>query len=128
MSWQRPNIGSRVTREGHARFWERPAVRLLRATRQSRRFRDVRVKSAYAPRAATRQTWRHSHPYTSGDAIRGAGVTEHYSALILTGRITLRHFPVSSAISLPKSAGESVSTSPPRSASRALILGSASGH
>ena len=24
MSWQRPNIGSRVTREGHARFWESP--------------------------------------------------------------------------------------------------------
>jgi hypothetical protein len=34
MSWQRPNIGSRVTREGHARFWERPEVQFLRATRQ----------------------------------------------------------------------------------------------
>ena len=34
MSWQRPNIGSRVTREGHARFWERPEVKFLRATRQ----------------------------------------------------------------------------------------------
>jgi hypothetical protein len=31
---QRPNIGSRVTREGHARFWERPEVQFLRATRQ----------------------------------------------------------------------------------------------
>ena len=31
---QRSNIGSRVTREGHARFWERPEVRLLRATRR----------------------------------------------------------------------------------------------
>ena len=30
---QRPNIGSRVTREGHARFWERPEVQFLRATR-----------------------------------------------------------------------------------------------
>src|SRR3981081_4249275 len=28
-SWQRPNIGSRVTREGHARFWERPGVKFL---------------------------------------------------------------------------------------------------
>jgi hypothetical protein len=36
MSWQRPNIGSRVTREGHARFWERPGVKFLRATRQWR--------------------------------------------------------------------------------------------
>src|SRR5262245_3534339 len=34
MSWHRPNIGSRVTREGHARFWERPEVKFLRATRQ----------------------------------------------------------------------------------------------
>ena len=36
MSWQRPNIGSRVNREVHARFWERPGVKFLRATRQSR--------------------------------------------------------------------------------------------
>jgi hypothetical protein len=41
MSWQRPNIGSRVTREGHARFWERPEVKFLRATRQSRRMRPA---------------------------------------------------------------------------------------
>src|SRR5207253_2549604 len=34
MSWQRPNIGSRVNREVHARFWERLGVKLLRATRQ----------------------------------------------------------------------------------------------
>src|SRR5215468_4830858 len=32
---QRSNIGSRVTREGHARFWERPEVIFLRATRQT---------------------------------------------------------------------------------------------
>src|SRR5215470_19894689 len=32
---QRSNIGSRVTREGHARFWERPEVKFLRATRQA---------------------------------------------------------------------------------------------
>ena len=31
----RPNIGRRVTREGHARFWERPEVKFLRATRQN---------------------------------------------------------------------------------------------
>ena len=33
MSWKRPNIGSRVSREVHARFWESPEVRSLRATR-----------------------------------------------------------------------------------------------
>ena len=35
---QRPNIGSRVNREVHARFWERAEVRFLRATRHSRHF------------------------------------------------------------------------------------------
>src|SRR5215467_5136479 len=29
MPWRRPNIGSRVTREGHARLWERPGVKTL---------------------------------------------------------------------------------------------------
>src|SRR5882762_2387982 len=38
MSWKRPNIGSRVSREVHARFWERAEVKVLRATRHSRRF------------------------------------------------------------------------------------------
>src|ERR1700731_386656 len=38
---------------------------------------------------------------------------------------TLPHFSVSSAIRFPKSAGEPTSTVPPRSASRALSLGSA---
>src|SRR5262245_31688437 len=41
MSWQRPNIGSRVTREGHARFWERPEVEFLRATRHFRQIGAV---------------------------------------------------------------------------------------
>src|ERR1700692_3564079 len=34
MPRQRPNIGSRVTREGHVRFWERPRVKGPRATCQ----------------------------------------------------------------------------------------------
>src|SRR5262245_19755846 len=48
------------------------------------------------------------------------------SALMLASRITLAHFSVSSAMSLPKSPGEPPSVVPPRSASCALILGSAS--
>jgi len=39
---QRPNIGSRVTREGHARFWERPEAKFLRATRQTEKDRPRR--------------------------------------------------------------------------------------
>src|SRR5215471_772235 len=48
-----------------------------------------------------------------------------HSALILADRITLAHFSVSSAMSLPKSAGDIGIGTPPRSASRALIVGSA---
>src|SRR5262245_46447067 len=47
------------------------------------------------------------------------------SGLMFAARITLPHFSVSSAISLPKSAGEPAITVPPKSASRALSGGSA---
>src|SRR6202040_3906612 len=56
-------------------------------------------------------TWRRDHP--------------GQSALMPTNFTTLPHFSVSSAMSLPKSAGEPASTVPPRAASRALSLGSA---
>src|SRR5262249_28933452 len=49
----------------------------------------------------------------------------HQSALPPVNLTTLPHFSVSSAISLPKSAGEPASTVPPRSASRVFMLGSA---
>src|SRR5712691_12832068 len=45
--------------------------------------------------------------------------------LMLPARITLPHFSVSSAMCFPKSVGEPENGVPPRSASRALILGSA---
>src|ERR1043166_7788554 len=48
-----------------------------------------------------------------------------HSALMFAARITLAHFSVSSAMSLPKSPGDPGSTVLPRSANRALILGSA---
>src|SRR5206468_9742118 len=48
-----------------------------------------------------------------------------YSGLMLADRITLPHLSVSSAMSLPKSLGDPGSAVPPKSASRALILGSA---
>src|SRR5262249_18710361 len=79
------------------------------------------VKSA-RPRAALR--------FFAPPAVRGTGVTEHppedrYSGLMLAARITLPHFSVSSAMSLPKSATEPGSAVAPHSASRAFILGSA---
>ena len=48
-----------------------------------------------------------------------------HSDLMPANWITLAHFSVSSAISLPKSLGEPGSVVAPRSASRALNLGSA---
>src|SRR5262245_30919909 len=68
---------------------------------------------------------------TAGGAVRITDVTEywiglpHQSALMLAARITFAHFSVSSAMNLPNSAGESARGPAPRSASRALILGSA---
>jgi hypothetical protein len=64
-------------------------------------------------------------------AIRGTGVTEHWiglphqSALMLRVRMTLPHFSVSSAMNLPKSAGEPAIGVPSKSASLAFSLGAA---
>src|SRR5262249_14262590 len=55
----------------------------------------------------------------------GSGLPRQ-SGLMLRVRMSLPHFSVSSAMSLPKSAGESASTSPPKLASRASNFGSAS--
>src|SRR5262249_29548711 len=52
-------------------------------------------------------------------------VRRHQSALAPENLTPLPHFSVTSAISLPKSAGEPASTVPPRPASRAFMLGSA---
>src|SRR5262245_2291589 len=51
-------------------------------------------------------------------------VADH-SGLMFANFTTLPHFSVSSAISLPNSAGEPGSTAAPKSAKRALIIGSA---
>ena len=47
---------------------------------------------------------------------------QSYSALILAALITLPHFSVSSAMSLPKSAGEPPSGTPPNSSRRVRSL------
>jgi len=49
----------------------------------------------------------------------------NHSGLMPANLITFPHFSVSSAISLPNSAGEPGSTVAPKSAKRALIIGSA---
>src|ERR1700761_2743959 len=52
--------------------------------------------------------------------------TADHSALILANLFTLAHFSVSSAMNLPKSAGEPENTPQPRSSRRLRIAGSAS--
>jgi hypothetical protein len=70
-----------------------------------------RTSSERCPRFAERNLWN---------------VARDHSGLRPANFTTLPHFAVSSAMSFPKSAGEPASNVPPRSASRALILGSAS--
>src|SRR5262245_39954022 len=53
---------------------------------------------------------------------QGGGESMGYCGLMPAALITLAHFAVSSAMSLPKSAGEPASTIPPMSASRSMIL------
>src|SRR5262249_13377133 len=80
MSWQRPNIGSRVTREGHARFWERPEVNPLGASRKSpqtgsvvawfaRRWRGN--QSTAHPPSARYPVWSGDHSQTAPLAVIG---------------------------------------------------------
>src|SRR6476619_6446707 len=93
---------------------------------------DYNAKSAFATCGHAAELALDSN-VPEGDiaAIRGTGVTEHWiglphqSALMLRVRMTLPHFSVSSAISLPNWAGDPGSGAPPRSASRDFILGSA---
>src|SRR5712672_1780096 len=70
-----------------------------------------------------------SRPYRTAASKAGrpwlVGGRSDHSSLTLAARTTLPHFSVSSAMSLPKSAGEPPSAMPPSSASLALILGSA---
>src|SRR6266404_9911621 len=54
LPWKRPNIGSRMNREVHVRIWERPEVRVLRATRHFETKKPCRARvlcSSLAPLA-----------------------------------------------------------------------------
>src|SRR5258708_31688973 len=55
MSWKWPNNGSRMNREVHVRFWESPEVKVLRATRHSRRIKREADMSGRPPIASP---WR----------------------------------------------------------------------
>jgi hypothetical protein len=58
MTGKRPNIGSRVNREVHARFWERSEVKFLRATRPSRHFAAAQQTVAFGGTADIESMFR----------------------------------------------------------------------
>src|SRR5262249_27285090 len=80
---------------------------------------------------STRRCYSITSSARAAPDIRGTGgygistADQPQSALMLRARITLPHFSVSSAMSLPKSLDEPGSIVPARSARRAFILGSA---
>src|SRR5262249_15117371 len=78
MSWQRPNIGSRVNRQVHARFWERPEVKVLRATRHFRRSRPEPSWSAVIQQAEVRSAVRYfRHRAKSGSVCTKSNKEAH---------------------------------------------------
>src|SRR5215510_246267 len=89
--------------------------------------------SAAAPAARCRNRRRGSFmgplsdhlPLAERDVMKCQPMAPAQSGLMFANLTTLPHFPVSSAMSLPKPAGEPGITVPPRSASCALNLGSA---
>src|SRR5260370_31484005 len=87
-----------------------------------KRFHTAWTRSGGLPPSIT--ALRKAH---SSARIRVSGVTEYrpdHSGLRPANFTTLAHFSVSAAMSIPKSAGEPGSGVPPKSASRALNLGS----
>src|SRR5262245_7574932 len=96
----------------------RPSVRVLTASR-----RTV-IMPADLPTLQRSPMPRQRLSSTGRYGILDRDRADH-SALMPAARITLPHFSVSSAMNLPKSAGVIGIGRPPRSASRALIVGSA---
>src|SRR5262245_27450836 len=98
---------------------------MLPNDRQNRQGSEGPLVFWFAPKAtgvADTSAPRHSPNVRYG--IFGHDRADH-SGLMLAARITLAHFSVSSAMSLPRSAGEPTSGVPPKSASLGFILGSA---
>src|SRR5947207_5135571 len=85
MSWQRPNIGSRMNREVHVRFWERAEVKFLRATRHGmddaegleEREHDVHHQEKECGRREERQDDR-PEPPPRPRAVDGGGLDQRF--------------------------------------------------
>ena len=84
MSWQRPNIGSRINRELHVRFWERAEVQFLRATRTKREVPLYDPMSASAgcghaetPHAPWLSQWRETKGYERAKKPRHACISSN---------------------------------------------------
>jgi len=73
-------------------------------------------------RRHARQGWEcGGHPLPNAEIDEQVPSSPRHSGLMMAALITLPHFSVSSAMSLPKSSGDPGSAVLPKSASRALI-------
>src|SRR6202040_2847411 len=87
MSWQRPNIGSRMNREVHVRVWERAEVKFLRATRQLHELPRRNIDDRFTSRCGNPQssqllpgsaTSRPEQVQQTEQATRGAAIPDRY--------------------------------------------------
>ena len=100
-----------------------PCFALVSKATSMRGFYSSLVPTTVVSRCSKRRLFIRSPGRHSQNEIYGTDAD--HSALMPANPITLAHFSVSSARSLPNSAGEPETTVPPMSASRTLILGSA---
>ena len=83
---QRSNIGSRVTREGHARFWERPEVKFLRATRHYSFGLNLMLIGRFASsRTHLEESLAHYDPISHRSLVHQAGFHPQNNAQALLG-------------------------------------------
>src|SRR5262249_32460175 len=96
-----------------------------RARRERPRRRAAEQRDELAPFHRCNHSITSSTRHSRNGSYGMSAPSPPQSALMPVNLTTLPHFSVSSAISLPKSAGEPARTVPPRSASRVFMLGSA---
>src|SRR5262245_66635708 len=118
MSWQRPNIGSRMNREVHVRFWERAEVKFLRATRQTPPFGDFGSYVRFARKRSSSHAGDHRYSPNGRYGKSPARRPGAHTGLMLAARTALPDSSVSWAMNLPKSHGDTPNGGPRHSAIR----------
>ena len=104
-----------------SKAWRKATARIERGARADRK--DAYQHGQKRPASREQARWRRPRRATMSFAPPGGYGTSAYSCLIWAIRITLPHFSVSSAMSLPKSAGEPGNVVPPKLGESRLQLG-----